>query len=428
MNALVAALTVGVGIHLMVVVFLLLRYLDGRDRLYGWWSVAYGFFAAHVFVEAVLAMGAPDGWFALRHLFFIAAAWAMVYSLRPVWWVTAGSAAVAIIAAILQPVSWLAAALVASVGGGTGFIAAAWLLYVHEGGLPSRSSRLLFWGLLLTGVHALGYPVLRPHPQLATVGAAFSGIFTLAFGIGIALRAWQRTQELTRLYEELQEKELQRGRLLEKLISAHEDERRRIARELHDEAGQALTALIVNLEMAEQSGSAVEAQRLTKLREIAEGTLAELRRLIYDLRPTILDDLGLAAAVRWYVREHVEPQGLAVAMTITGADERLPRHIETAVFRIVQEALTNILKHAGARHASIEVAVTRQQARVVIADDGHGFDLSAVTIRRDGGMGLLGMRERAELLGGALRLESRDGAGTRVEAVIPVELSVDGQD
>jgi len=204
--------------------------------------------------------------------------------------------------------------------------------------------------------------------------------------------------------------------------------RRRIARELHDEAGQALTALIVNLEMAEQSGQAVEPQRLARLRGIAEGTLAELRRLIYDLRPTILDDLGLAAAVRSYVKEHVEPQGLEVAMNITGAGGRLPRHVETAVFRIAQEALTNILKHAGARRARIEVSVTPRHVRVVIADDGRGFDLSAVATRRDAGMGLLGMRERAELLGGALQLESRDGSGTRVEAVIPVELSVDAQD
>jgi len=459
-----------------------------------------------------------------------------------------------------------------------GFLAAAWLVYRREGGLLAQSSRLLFWGLLLTGVHALDYPVLRPHPTLATVGAAFSGIFTLAFGMGIVLRAWERTRELitvrtvaetlnrsldtrgalgqalsqlvqmmhlhsgwiflrdggqfrlaaaeslpvelaanslaamqgdcrclqmlregqltqavnivhclrleragwpqprhatvplrtagggvigvmnlilpprraltppelatlsaigdqiglaaerARLYEELREKEALRGKLLEKLISAQEDERRRIARELHDEAGQALTALILNLEMAEQASQAVEPQRLARLRGIAEDTLAELRRLIYDLRPTILDDLGLAAAVRWYVKEAVEPQGVQVVMAITGADERLPHHIETAVFRIVQEALTNILKHAQARRAHVEIAITPAQVQVVITDDGRGFDLSGVATRREGGMGLLGMRERAELLGGTLRMASREGEGTRVEAVIPVGAAADGQD
>jgi len=577
MSPLVGALTVGVGIHLVVALFLLLRYLDGRERLFGWWSLAYAFFAAHVFVEAVLAMGASGSWFTPRHLLFLAAAWAMLYSFRPVWWATALAAAVGALVIVFR-LSWFVAAAAASLGGGAGFVASAALLYRQEGGLAGQSTRLLFWGLLLTGVHALDYPYLRPHPPLAPVGAAFSGLFTLAFGTGIVLRAWERTRELitmrtvaetlnrsldtrgalgealaqlirmmqltsgwiflrdgagftiaaaerlppvlaadgmaamqgdcrclqmlregqltqavnivpcqrleaagwaeprhatvplvtaggaligvmnlvlpdgrvltprelamlsaignqmglaaerARLYEEVREKETLRGKLLEKLISAQEDERRRIARELHDEAGQALTALILNLEMAEHAGAGIEPQRLARLRAIAEDTLAELRRLIYDLRPTILDDLGLAAAVRWYVKENVEPQGLHVTMAITGADDRLPHHIETAVFRIVQEALTNILKHAQARRAQIEIAVTPQDVRLIITDDGRGFDLSGVTTRREGGMGLLGMRERTELLGGTLRMTSRAGEGTRIEATIPVGVGLDGTD
>lgn len=578
MSPLVAALTVGVGIHLVVALFLLLRYLDGRERLFGWWSIAYVFFAAHVFVEAAIAANPTAQWFALRHVLFVAAAWAMVYSFRPLRGITVLAALTAVLVAAVQPVSWVGAAIVASVAGGAGFITSAWLLYRREGGLESPISRLLFWGLLLTGVHALDYPLLRPVPSLATTGAALSGIFTLAFGMGIVLQASQRTRELitmrtvaetlnrsldtrgalsraleqlvqmmglhsgwiflrdgngyrvvaaenlpvelaangmaamagdcrclqmlregqltqavnivnclrlenagwsrprhatvplrtagggligvmnlilpsrraltprelatlsaigdqiglaaerARLYEEIRQKEALRGKLLEKIISAQEDERRRIARELHDEAGQALTALILNLEMAEQASAPIGPQRLAKLRGIAEETLAELRRMIYDLRPTILDDLGLAAAIRWYVKENVEREGLTVSMTISGADHRLPHHIETAVFRIVQEALTNILKHAQAQHASIDVAVTPSQVRVVITDDGRGFDVSAVATRQEGGMGLLGMRERAELLGGALSMQSRNGAGTRVEAVIPLGASADGQD
>jgi len=530
MSPLVAALTVGVGIHLVVALFLLLRYLDGRERIFAWWATAYAFFAAHVFAEAVLSFSPSWLWFVLRHVFFVAAAWAMVTSFRPRWPVSLAGAAAAAVAAVLQPVSWLYAAIAASLAGGAGFVISAWLLFRREGGLETPSSRLLFWGLLLTGIHALDY---------------------LAFGLGIVLRAWQRTRELVtmrtvaetlnrsldtrsalgqamaqlvqlmrlhsgwiylregteyhvavaehlpvelavndmaamrgdcrclqmlregqltqavnivhcqrleragwarprhatvprralaprelatlsaigdqvglaaeraRLYEELREKEAMRGKLLEKVISAQEDERRRIARELHDEAGQALTALILNLEVAEQTAEHADAQRLRRLRGIAEDTLAELRRLIYDLRPTILDDLGLAAAVRWYVKETIEPQGLAVSMAITGSDERLPHHVETAVFRIVQEALTNILKHAQARRAEIELQVGPAAVRVKIMDDGRGFDLSEVTTRRDGGMGVMGMRERAELLGGRLQMTSGPD-GTRVEAVIPV--------
>ncbi len=568
MTALVAALTVGVGIHLVVALFLLLRYLDGRERIFAWWATAYAFFAAHVFAEAVLSQSSSSLWFVLRHVFFVAAAWAMVFSFRQRWWLSLAGAAAAALAAALQPLSWLAAAVVASVAGGAGFIISAWLLYQREGGVESASSRLLFWGLLLTGVHALDYPLLRPRPAWQAVGAALSGVFTLAFGLGIVQRAWQRTRELVtmrtvaetlnrsldtrsalgqalsqlvqlmglhsgwiflrdgteyhvaasehlpvelavnelaamrgdcrclqmlrdgqltqavnivqcqrleragwtrprhvtvplrtaggrpigvmnlvlpsgralaarelttlsaigdqvglaaeraRLYEEIREKEAMRGKLLEKIISAQEDERRRIARELHDEAGQALTALILNLEMAEQTGQGADPPRLRRLRGIAEDTLAELRRLIYDLRPTILDDLGLAAAVRWYVKETIEPQGLAVSMTITGADDRLPHHVETAVFRIVQEALTNILKHAQARHAEITLQIGPAEVRVRVADDGRGFDLSEVVTRREGGMGLMGMRERAELLGGRLQMTSGP-QGTQVDAVIP---------
>lgn len=569
MTPLVAALTAGVGIHLVVALFLLLRYLDGRERIFAWWATAYVFFAAHVFAEAALAVNPSGTWFILRHVFFIAAAWAMVSSFRPSAWVSVAGVLAASTAAGAQPRSWLAAAIVASLAGGAGFAASAALLYRREGGLESPSSRLLFWGLLLTGLHALDYPLLRPHPTSQAVGAAFSGAFTLAFGLGIVQRAWERTRELVtmravaetlnrsldtrsalsqalaqlvqlmqlhsgwiflrvggeyhvaaaehlpmelaadgmaamrgdcrclqmlregqltqavnivncqrleragwahprhatvplrtagggpigvmnlslpprrtltprelaalsaigdqiglaaeraRLYEELREKEAMRGKLLEKIISAQEDERRRIARELHDEAGQALTALILNLEMAEQAAERVDPQRLRRLRGIAEDTLAELRRLIYDLRPTILDDLGLAAAVRWYVKETVEPQGLQASMTITGADDRLPHHVETAVFRIVQEALTNILKHAQAHRAEIELQMGPADVRVRIADDGRGFDISAVSTRRDGGMGLMGMRERAELLGGRLQMTSGP-EGTRIEAVIPL--------
>lgn len=228
--------------------------------------------------------------------------------------------------------------------------------------------------------------------------------------------------ERARLYDEVKDKEAMRGELLEKLITAYEDERRRIARGLHDEAGQALTALIVNLELAEQAHKPVDPQNLARLRGIAEQTLAEVRRIIAALRPTILDDLGLAAAIRWYAKELVEPQGLQVSMQLSGLDSRLPPHVETAVFRIVQEAITNVLRHAGARQALVETTVADGRVRVTVADDGRGFEVTSVPRSREGrGLGLLGMRERAEALGGTLRVSSQPGHGTRIEIVIPVE-------
>ncbi|MEX0766374.1 MAG: GAF domain-containing sensor histidine kinase [bacterium] len=569
MTALTAALAVGVGIHLALTLFLLLRYLEGRERRIGWWAVAYAFFTAHLVAETLLTMSPDVVLYATRHALFIAAAWAMLYSFQPDPRLTTTAAVAMLAAAVLVPVSWMWAALVASLTAGAAFVASALRLYREEEGLQTPSSLLLFWGLVLSGIHALDYPFFRPHPLLAAVGAAFSGVFTLGFGIGVVLWALQRSRDLVtmsaiaealnrsldvrealgralrelvalmrvtsgwiflrsenefrvvvadslphelaanqmermqgdcrclqmlrdgeltqavnivnclrlekagwdhprhvtvplrtasdiigamnlvlpkrrtlrsrelstlsaighqiglaaeraRLYEEVREKEALRGELLEKLISAHEDERRRIARELHDDAGQALTALILNLEVAEQSKIPLPPKQLARLRGIAEDTLAELRRMIYDLRPSILDDLGLVAAIRWYAKETIEPQGVQVAMQLNGMEERLPSYIETAIFRIAQEALTNILKHAGATHASVDVAHRDGRVEMVITDDGRGFDLSAVTTNREGGMGLLGMRERAAILGGTLVIRSTPGGGTRLEATIPV--------
>ncbi len=571
MTILTAALAVGVGIHLALTLFLMLRYLEGRERQIGWWAVAYAFFAAHVVAETLLTIVPDPSLIALRHALFLAASWAMVQSFRQDPRVSAVALAGVLASVVLAGHAWLPAAITASVLGGGGFVASALLLYRQERGVQALSSKLLFWGLLLTGLHALAYPLLRPHPVYAGVGAAFSGAFTLVFSIGIVLLALQRSRDLVtmssiaetlnrsldmpsglgraldqlvdlmrlssgwvflehnggfavaatkslplelaaagmarmqgdcrclqmlrngqlseavnvvdcerleqagwdhprhvtvplrsasgvigvmnlvlprrralsvrelatlsaigdqiglaaergRLYGEVRAKELLRGELLRKLITAHEDERRRIARELHDEAGQALTALILNLEVAERAAAPEEQTRLGRLRGIAEDTLGELRKMIYDLRPTILDDLGLAAAIRWYVKEAVEPQGLRVDLSIAGLEQRLPAHMETAVFRIVQEACTNVLKHATASHARVEVTVSGGHITIGVQDDGQGFDPAAIPRSREGrGMGLMGMQERAELLGGTWKVFSRPGSGTRVDVMIPVE-------
>jgi signal transduction histidine kinase len=254
---------------------------------------------------------------------------------------------------------------------------------------------------------------------LLPAGRNFSGReldLLAATGHEIALAA-----ERTRLLAEVRAKEAARGELIERLLTAQEEERRRIARELHDEAGQALTALILNLEMAGREASEADAARLRRLKGIAEQTLGELRRLIYDLRPTVLDDLGLGAAVRWYVREVVEPSGLAVTLDLQGTERRLPPAVETALFRILQEAVNNVLKHAAATRARIALDVGTDAVRLTVRDDGRGFEVGRPPARPGGGLGLLGMRERAELLGGQMRLRSAPGQGTTIEVVLPLD-------
>ncbi|MDQ7828476.1 MAG: GAF domain-containing sensor histidine kinase [Armatimonadota bacterium] len=252
---------------------------------------------------------------------------------------------------------------------------------------------------------------------LLSPGRNFSGReldLLAATGHEMALAA-----ERTRLLAEVRAKEAARGELIERLLTAQEEERRRIARELHDEAGQALTALILNLEMAGREAAEPDATRLRRLKGIAEQTLGELRRLIYDLRPTVLDDLGLGAAVRWYVREVVEPSGLAVTLDLQGVDRRLPPPAETALFRILQEALNNVLKHAAATRVSVALHVGQDAVRLTVSDDGRGFEVGRPPARPGGGLGLLGMRERAELLGGQMHVRSAPGQGTTIEVVLP---------
>ena len=267
---------------------------------------------------------------------------------------------------------------------------------------------------LHTAEGALGVMNLVLPPGRNLVGRELDMLAAVGHQIALAV-------ERNRLFEEVRTKEAARGELIEKLLTAQEDERRRIARELHDEAGQALTALILNLEMAEHAAAPEEAARLERLRGIAEHTLSELRTLIYELRPTILDDLGLGAAIRWMVKEVVEPTGLKVDLQLQGFDRRLPHQVETAIFRITQEAFNNMLKHAAASRARVAVEVNSREVTVTVEDNGKGFNPAAVPVSRAGrGLGLLGMRERAELLGGVLEIDSVMGRGTRVHGVLPL--------
>jgi signal transduction histidine kinase len=230
--------------------------------------------------------------------------------------------------------------------------------------------------------------------------------------------------EKTQLFAELQDKERLRSALIKKLLTAYEDERRRIARELHDETGQSLTALILSVQMLRTlvaQGQSVSAEELDRLQTLAEATLEEVRKMIYDLRPTILDDLGLAAALRWYVHNQVEPRGLRVDLKLELGEAKLDPVLETAVFRIAQEALWNVIKHAAATRVGVALAVSDGQLRLRIKDDGRGFqNLRPSGNPLSGGAGIGGMVERATLLGGTVRVTSAPETGTEVVLELPL--------
>ena len=217
-----------------------------------------------------------------------------------------------------------------------------------------------------------------------------------------------------------------RARLLDQVIAAQEDEQRRIARELHDETGQSLTSLLVGLRALEDASPGDVARRqAADLRKIALRTLDEVRRLARGLRPSALDELGLVAALESQAAELGQARGLTVDVQTRGLDgERLPPPVETTLYRIIQEALTNVVKHAGAR--AVDVVVRRQAgaAQAIVTDDGCGFDVETA-LRAPGAwthLGLHGMRERAALLDGAVTIESAPGEGTTIYVRIPLPL------
>jgi signal transduction histidine kinase len=206
-----------------------------------------------------------------------------------------------------------------------------------------------------------------------------------------------------------------------RLIGAQEEERRTVARELHDEVGQALTAVQVEISVAQRRLKAAghTPSLLTDAESITRGALQTVRDISQLLHPALLDDLGLAAAIEWQARTFEVRHGIRVDVQQDGMAKRLPREVELAGYRIVQEALTNVAKHS--RATACRVVLRRRDADLEIAveDDGRGFDTSETTVTRRG-LGLVGVRERAALLSGRVALESERGGGTRLKVRLPL--------
>lgn len=214
-----------------------------------------------------------------------------------------------------------------------------------------------------------------------------------------------------------------------RIVKAQEDERQRVARELHDQAGQALTAIQLGLGRLEKlDDPAAAGSEARALRELTVQTMEEIRNLALDLRPSILDDLGLVPAVRQYTREFGRRTGLNVTFTADVIKCRFPAEVEAALFRVIQEALTNTVKHAGATRASVDMRVGPEELQITVKDDGRGFDLEeALQAGNKRSLGLFGMQERMTLVGGELAIESTPGQGTRVIATIPWPAYPDGR-
>ncbi len=242
------------------------------------------------------------------------------------------------------------------------------------------------------------------------------------------IEAWNRDLEakVRQRTRELEGAERARCELLHKLVVAQEDERKRLARELHDETSQGLTALAVALETtirAPAEGADEVKARLSATKPMVKALSEDIHRIILDLRPAILDDLGLVQAIDWYAETRLKPQGIEVTMWTVGFEKRFPSEVETMVFRIAQEAITNIVRHAEPRHVNIGLSFRDTHTMLYIEDDGKGFKADANTNAENSAFsfGLMGMRERAALFDGTVQVHSRPSQGTRIVLEIPWE-------
>jgi signal transduction histidine kinase len=226
-----------------------------------------------------------------------------------------------------------------------------------------------------------------------------------------------------RLFEQVRAGRARAQVLSQQLMEAQEAERRRLARELHDEVGQALTAIKMNLQATRPLVADPTVQtRLDEGVTIVEAAIQQVRNLSLDLRPSILDDLGLVAAVRWYLDRQAQRVGYVAEFAAVPPTIRASPNLETICFRVVQEALTNIARHAQARRVQIELRRPRTELELLIRDDGVGFDVEAARQRaaRGSSLGLLGMQERVLLSGGRFEIVSAPGQGTEIRARFPL--------
>lgn len=293
-------------------------------------------------------------------------------------------------------------------------------------------------GMLLAGLVAYGIGSLltRPLAQLVVATQAVARgdldrqapVYTRDEVGEVAVAFNAMTEALAQMTREREETNRQLRLLLEQVITAQEDERKRVARELHDEFAQTLTALAMELEAAARRippDLPAAREVVTRTHHRAVQSIEEVRRLILDLRPVVLDDHGLVPALRWYAERCLAPLGIAAVVAAPGWKRRLDPRTEVVVFRIVQEALNNIAKHSGATEARVHLEVGDDRLDVTIADNGRGFAPQSLTGAPAGarGLGLLGMRERAGLIGGDFSVDSGIGRGTTVRLRVPLRVS-----
>ncbi len=365
-----------------------------------------------------------------------------------------------------------------------GALLAAWAIFLEQRAFQTRGmpefGRLLLWAAVALFLYGVVGQIFTPKSFIFPASVINSELFLQIFRIPVqlfraimagliavlvirALRAFdfERQQQLadanaarltaqrnsmamqqlahaetTRLHEELQDayaalqvREARRRELLQQVVSAQEMERQRIARELHDGAGQILTGLGLGLAAVSETiktNTELAGQQLHTIRGLSGDALEELRRIIKDLRPAVLDDLGLVPALSGQVEEFQQRTGVSASLVVEGKRIRLQPEVETVIFRIAQEALNNVAKHARAQHCVVELSFGESMLQLSVCDDGRGFDpavwLSEGVEPPRHAWGLLGIQERVALIGGSCEIVSQPGAGATIRVRVPLSI------
>lgn len=423
-NTLPAAILLAVIGALLALLCLVLRNRT-REAHYGWWSLAFWMLVLRTgAIVAFLATSNRDwlfwhqvitGWTALALLWA-----AIVFAHRVPWrgWYWA---------VIAFPPAWSYIAVfrlesfALAAGPAVLFLSLATLwtgrvLLAHRRGETAGASTLLGWTFILWGLHHLDYPILRARGSWMLWGYYVDMLFLLAVGAGILLlvnadlasRLRARTSDLERLSR--------------RMVRQHEDERRRMSLELHDETSQVFAAVTLQLGIVREQVAPAVATQLDRALGLVDAGMKGVRRVTNDLRPALLDDLGLLPALRSLVAEFTERSGVQVTISVPAVLPPLAEEAEVALFRALQEALTNLVRHAPGAPAHVTVTVAANDVHLRIADSGPGIAGADALQRAEaaGHLGIAGMRERVHQLGGSLTVVSGSGKGVTIDVQLPI--------
>lgn len=396
-----------------------------RQAYFGWWAVAFALFFMRMVVIVVFIATVDrswlfwhqviTGWTALALLwaavvFAHASTWKARY-----WWIVAFPLVWSYVAVErLENFTLAAVPAVLFLSAATAWTGVVLLRYRRDE--TAGASSLLGWTFLLWSLHHLDYPMLRARGQWNPWGYYVDIIFLLAVGAGILLLV------NADLANRLQARTLELERLSRRMVQQHEEERRRLSLELHDETAQVFAAVKMQLGVVRERVEPVLADRLDRALELVDEGMRGIKNVTNDLRPSLLDDLGLLPALRSMVADYTERRGVPVTLQAPKSLPVLSDEAEVAFFRALQESLANVARHAGGAPTSVTITASENEVSMTVSDEGPGFGGEETLARAEaeGHLGIPGMRERITALGGVVNVRPRRGAGTIIELRLPV--------